>query len=227
MDVSERALWQADALPERYRAPIRQVLEDCLRYQSWEVSHARLMRGAAHVPQPRGQTMALRKTALRMIHRRGLFDYLRAEEVRGAARERLFEVFYGPMDFSGAVLSEHRQYLLAASSGYCSEVLVDTIHDHEGARLIERYEDLYRDYFETFGRFIAAEAAGDHALVSVLRPLMLSQRASTDRLRGEILTSTRARRFEDTHDESAWRAHPGSRGRVATDRISVRWHGAA
>jgi hypothetical protein len=227
MDVSERALWRTDSLPDYYRVPICQVLDDGTRYRRWEVSHARLMQQAARARQLLEQTTALRKTAIRMIHRRGLFDYLRAHDVRGAARERLFEVFYGPMDFSGAVLCEHRQYLLAASSGYCSEVLVDALHDREGARLIERYEDLYHDYFEAFGRFIAAEVIGDRELVSVLRPLMLGQRASADRLRAQILCNTRERRFEDTHDESAWRAHPGSRGRGATDRISVRWHGAA
>lgn len=227
MDVSEHALWQVDALPEHYRAPIRQVLDDCLRYQSWEVNHARLMHEAAHAPQPLGQTMALRKTAIRMIHRRGLFGYLRANDVRGAPRKRLFEAFYGPMDFSGAVLREHRQYLLAASSGYCSEVLVDSVHDSQGARLIERYEDMYREYFETFCRFIAAEVADDRVLLSVLRPLMLSQRASTDRLRGQILSSTRERRFADTHDERARRGHWNSRTGVASHRMLVSRYGTA
>jgi hypothetical protein len=109
MDESERALWRADRLPDCYRLPIRQVLYDCARYHCWEVNHARLMRHAARAQQPIGQAFSLRETTMRMIHRRGLFDYLRTHDVRGAARERLFEVFYGPMDFHAAVLCEHRQ----------------------------------------------------------------------------------------------------------------------
>jgi len=227
MDVSERALWRTDSLPDYYRVPICQVLDDGTRYRRWEVSHARLMQQAARARQLLEQSMALRATAIRMIHRRGLFDYLRAHDVRGAARERLFEVFYGPMDFSGAVLCEHRQFLLAASSGYCSEVLVDALHDSQGARMIDHYEDMYRNYFEAFGRFITAEVTGDRELVSVLRPLMLSQRASTDRLRAQILTSTRERRFEDTHDERARRGHWNSRTGLAWHPMPVGRYSAA
>ncbi|HZF16613.1 MAG TPA: hypothetical protein VE046_11780 [Steroidobacteraceae bacterium] len=195
MDESEQALWRADCLPDYYRLPIRQVLDDCVRYRSWEVSHARLMRQAAHAAQPIGQAFALRETTVHMIHRRGLFDYLRTHDVRGAARERLFEVFYGPMDFRAAVLCEHRQYLLAASSGYCGEVLVDSIHDSRGLGMLDRYEEVYRDYFEVFGRFVTAEVTGEHDLVAVLRPAMLKQRAATDRLRAQILTQGHVKQF--------------------------------
>jgi hypothetical protein len=198
MDESERALWQADSLPEYYRVPIRQVLNDCTRYHCWEVSHARLMHHAARAERPVGQAFSLRETTVRMIHRRGLFDYLRSHVVRGAARERLFEVFYGPMDFRGAVIAEHRQYLFAASSGYCGEVLVGSIHDSHGARMLERYEDLYRDYFEVFGRFVTAEVTGDRELISILRPEMLRQRSITNRLRAQILASAHHRQFAGT-----------------------------
>lgn len=195
MDESERALWRADCLPEYYRLPLRQVLHDCARYYSWEVSHARLMRRVARASQPIDQAFSLREATVRMIHRRGLFDYLRTHNVRGAARERLFEVFYGPMDFGEAVLCEHRQYLLAASSGYCGEVLVEAIHDRHGLGLLERYEEFYRDYFEVFGRFVTADVTGDRDLVPVLRSAMLKQRMATDRLRAQILTHGGAGQF--------------------------------
>jgi ABC-type microcin C transport system permease subunit YejB len=188
MDESEQALWRADCLPDYYRLPLRQVLHDCTRYHSWEVSHARLMRQVARAGQPIGQAFSLREATVRMIHRRGLFDYLRTHKVRGAARKRLFEVFYGPMDFREAVLCEHRQYVLAASSGYCGEVLVESIHDNHGLGLLNRYEEVYRDYFEVFGRFVTAEVTGERDLVSVLRPAMLQLRVATNRLRAQILT---------------------------------------
>jgi hypothetical protein len=195
MDESEQALWRADCLPDYYRLPIRQVLDDCSRYRSWEMAHARLMRQAARASEPLDQAFSLRETTVHMIHRRGLFDYLRTHDVRGVARARLFEVFYGPMDFRGAVLCEHRQYLLAASSGYCGEVLVDAIHDRHGLAMLDRYEELYRDYFEVFGRFVTAEVTGEHDLVSVLRPAMLKQRVATDRLRARILAQSQEAGF--------------------------------
>ncbi len=195
MDESERALWRADCLPDYYRLPIRQVLHDCARYHSWEVSHARLMRHVAREGQPIGQAFSLREATVRMIHRRGLFDYLRTHNVRGAARERLFEVFYGPMDFSEAVLCEHRQYLLAASSGYCGEMLVEAIHDSHGLGLLDRYEEVYRDYFEVFGRFVTADVTGERDLVPVLRSAMLKQRMASDRLRAQMLTHGHARQL--------------------------------
>lgn len=193
MDESEQALWRADLLPDYYRVPIRHVLNDGVRYHSWEVSHAKLMRNAATAREPRTQAFSLRETTLRMIHRRGLFDYLRTHKLTGAARERLFEIFYGPMDFRGAVLYEHRQYVLAASSGYCGEVLIEAVDDTRGLEMLDRYEELYRDYFEVFGRFVTAEVTGDQSLVSVLRPAMLYQRAVTDRLRLQILEYSRER----------------------------------
>jgi hypothetical protein len=193
MDESEQALWRADYLPDYYRVPICQVLYDCSSYHSWEVSHARLMRQVAGAGEPLGQAFSLRQTTLRMIHRRGLFDYLRTHHVRGRARERLIEIFYGPMDFRAAVLCEHRHYVMAASSGYCGEVLVDSIHDRHGLSLLERYEELYGDYFEVFARFVTSEVTGDRDLVSVLRPAMLRQRMLADRLRVQILSKVHER----------------------------------
>jgi hypothetical protein len=74
-------------------------------------------------------------------------------------------------------------------------VLVESIHDSNGRRLLERYEEVYRDYFEVFGRFVTAEVTGERDLVSVLRPAMLKQRVATDRLRAQILTHSDARQF--------------------------------
>ena len=195
MTESERALWRTDALPDYYRDPVCQLLDDGRRYHYWETSHARLMRDIAHAARPVGQVLALRATSLRLIHRRGLFDYLRAHEVGAAVRARLFQVFYGPVDFHEAVLKEHRHYLLAASSGYCTEVLVAAVQDSDGLRLIERYEGMYRDYFEVFGHFITAELTDESAIACALRPIMLRRRTDVERLRGDILTAPPPRPF--------------------------------
>ena len=193
MTESERALWRTDSHPDYYRGPICQLLDDGRRYQHWEASHSLLMRHVADAARPLPQALALRATAVRLVHRRGLFDYARAHQVRGVVRERLFAAFYGAVDYRAAVLREHRQYVLAASSGYCSEVLVGSMEDTHSLRLIERYERMYRDYFEVYGRFISAEATGDHELAMALKSIMLKQRAAVDGLRGAMLAPVRER----------------------------------
>jgi hypothetical protein len=191
MTESERALWRTDSLPAYYRSPVCQLLDDGRQYHLWEVSHARLMQQVARGAHPVGQALALRATSLSLIHRRGLFDYLRNHGVHGKVREGLFEAFYGPIDYRAAVLTEHRQFVLAASSGYCSDVLVGSIHDGEGARLIERYARLYRDYFEVFGFFVTAEMNDEPDVARALKPIMLRRRTDVARLRGTILTPPR------------------------------------
>jgi hypothetical protein len=205
MTESERALWRTDSLPDYYRSPVCQLLDDGRQYHSWEVSHARLMQQVAHGAQPTGQALALRATSLTLIHRRGLFDYLRNHGVHGKVRERLFEAFYGPIDYRAAVLTEHRQFVLAASSGYCSDVLVGSIHDGEGARLIARYARLYRDYFEVFGFFVTAEMNDEPDVARALKPIMLRRRTDVARLRGTILAPPRPRLFGKrwSHDLAA------------------------
>ncbi len=191
MTESERALWRTDSLPDYYRSPVCQLLDDGRHYHVWEASHARLMQQVVHAAQPVRQALALRATSLRLIHRRGLFDYLGTHVVRGTVRERLFEVFYGPVDFRAALLTEHRHFVRAASSAYCADVLGASIDDGEGARLIERYALLYRIYFEAFGLFVTAELTDDLDLAGVLKPIMLRRRTDVDRLRVDILTPRR------------------------------------
>lgn len=187
MNESERALCRSDSLPAYYRHPVTQLLDDVQRYQCWETEHARLMRYIAQSVWLQRQARALRETGLKLIHRRGFFDYLRRKAVRGEMRTRLFQIFYGPTDFRRAVLNEHRHFMIAASSAWCTEVLFDSLHDDDGRRRISRYEQLYGAYFELFGEFVAAELNDEMDLATALRPIMLRRRTDLARLRGEIL----------------------------------------
>jgi hypothetical protein len=188
MSESEKALWQTEAQPEYYRVPVSRLLDNQGQYRMWEASHARHMRNVADYRRQSQQAMALRKIAMQFIHRRGLFDYLRTFRVRGAQRQQLFRVFYGLTDFHDAALLEHRQYVLAASSGYCIEVLVDRINDSNGFKLLERYQWLYSQYFEIFSQYVRADFNADTTLADALRPTMLEYRAHTNLIRRQILS---------------------------------------
>jgi hypothetical protein len=196
MTQSERALWRTDSQPEYYRSPVGQLLDDGEQYRVWENKHSLLMRHVADCVRTTQQTLALRKVAVKMIHRRGLIDYIKLFSVRGRTRENLFQAFYGPMDFREAVILEHRQYILAASSGYCVEVLVDAVKDPNGFQMLERYQQLYRDYYGIYAQFLRAEQDDDRELMAAMRPTMLEYRAYLDRLRATILSQAPRRRQE-------------------------------
>ena len=189
MDESERSLWRTDAQPDYYRAPVFHVLDDGRRYRRWEMVHARLMRRVADAWRRAQQILVLRRTAVQLIHRRALVDYVRTSGVRGVMRDELIGLFYGPTDAREALLREHRQYVVAAASGYCTEVLVDAVQDAGGSRMLARYQDLYCEYFGLFGQFIAATIAGDIDAVAILRPTMLEYRVRASLLRQLVLSA--------------------------------------
>lgn len=187
MTESERALWRTDSQPEYYRVPVSRLLDDGRQYSLWESSHARRMREVADCPRQTQQAMALRRMAVRLVHRRGLVDYLRNHQIVGSHRQQLFQMFYGRTDYREAVITEHRQYVVAASSGYCAEVLVDAVHDANGFKLLERYQNLYTQYFQIFSQYCRSEYAGDLELAAALKPTMLEHRSYANLVRRQIL----------------------------------------
>ena len=187
MTESERALWTTDTQPEYYRVPVSRLLDDGRQYGLWEATHARQMRQIADCSRQVAQAMELRKLAMQLVHRRGMVDYLRDFKIVGEHRGQLFRMFYGPTDLNEAVLTEHRQYVMAASSGYCAEVLVDAVNDANGFKLIERYQSLYTLYFQIFSQYSRAEFIGDVELAAALKPTMLEHRSYANLVRRHIL----------------------------------------
>jgi len=187
MTESERALWKTDSQPDYYRGPVSRLLDDGRQYRQWEATHSRQMRAIAACSRQTGQAMELRKLALQLIHRRGMVDYLRAFNIVGEHRKQLFHMFYGRTDYHEAVITEHRHYVVAASSGYCAEVLVDSVNDANGFKLIERYQTLYAQYFQIFSQCSRAEFIGEEELAAALKPTMLEHRSYANLVRRQIL----------------------------------------
>ncbi|MBS0611616.1 MAG: hypothetical protein JSS24_00405 [Proteobacteria bacterium] len=187
MTASERALWSTDAHPDYYRVPVSRLLDDGRQYQMWEASYARQMREVAHCNAQVAQAMELRKIALRLIHRRGLVDYLRSWKITGDHRVQLFNMFYGCTDYREAVITEHRHYVMAASSGLCTEVLVDAVNDSNGFKLLARYQQLYAQYFQMFSEYSRVEYRGEVELAAALKPTMLEHRSYANLVRRQIL----------------------------------------
>lgn len=167
-DRIESAL-QSDDSHEQWLA--QRVLENPSAWNQWESEHAGLMRLVAVSGFPRTQVAILKKATLRLVERKALFEYLRAQSVRGDMRQKIFAYFHPARSYVNAVVGEHAVYLRKACSFLCtSHVGIELVHDEGFLDPMQRYEALYREYFQFFcDTHFADESSG---LESSLLPLL-------------------------------------------------------
>lgn len=120
-------------------------------FTRWEAHHDYLMRAVSSHGQLPRQMVALRATALSLVHRRALFEYLRQRQIAGAKRKKLLAVFYGCADYTNAVLIEHGNYVRSSSSYLCTQHLAEHLmHDPALDEPLALYEEWYAEYFHAF-----------------------------------------------------------------------------
>ena len=186
MDESELALSDAANGARRREARIaRQVLSDSKIYRIWESRHADLILDVAEHTRRSPQVFAMRDIEVRLLHRRALIRHIRKHRIVGVEREKLFSLFYGPRALSDAILTEHRQYMLAVSSRVSTDHLIDVMRDSMSWALLNHYEDIYSRYFELYCFIVNCE---DEATVNAIKPMMLEMRRSALRLIKQIHT---------------------------------------
>src|ERR1700678_2322454 len=126
-DRIERALNSED---DKEHLVARRISENARTWELWENEHSGLMRQVAEYGALRTQAAALRQTALRLIHGKALFEYLRRNGIRGAERARILNYFYPTRGFQYAIISEHGGYVRKACSYLCtSHVGTGVVHD--------------------------------------------------------------------------------------------------
>jgi hypothetical protein len=165
------------------------VLEARDVYRRWESEHAVLMRTIADEARMPRQVVALRSTALALVHRRALFEYIRERHITGARRLRLFKLFYGNRDYCNALLTEHGNYIRSSSSLVCTQHLAEHLmHDAAFDEPLQLYEEWYREYFRAYCDTELALTERDKdelAPLAALRPLLKHRLAEA---RGAILS---------------------------------------
>jgi len=120
-------------------------------FTRWEAHHNYLMRAVSSHGRLPQQMVALRATALSLVHRKALFEYLRQRQITGAKRKKLLAVFYGCADYSNAVLVEHANYVRSSSSYLCTQHLAEHLmHDPALDEPLALYEEWYAEYFHAF-----------------------------------------------------------------------------
>jgi hypothetical protein len=127
------------------------LAENSTTWQRWESEHSSLMHQVADSRVVWTQTVTLRQTALRLIHGKALFDYLRRREVRGSERARLLNHFYPARGYQYALIAEHGSYVRKACSYLCAtHVGTDLVHDPAFLDPMQHYESLYAEYFDLY-----------------------------------------------------------------------------
>jgi hypothetical protein len=146
------------------------LLENPRDYRLWETEHATLMRRIAAERLPSVQKVQLLDISLVLIHRKALFEYLREQQVRGIARERIMAHFFSHRDYASAVVAEHGRYVRSAASYLCSSyvgsnVMFDTLFEDP----LGEYEELYASYFRTYCNTMLAS---DNTIAKSMLPVL-------------------------------------------------------
>src|ERR1700761_6527465 len=141
-------------------------------WNAWELEHSGLMRQVADFVVLRNQAVALRHAALRLIHGKALFEYLKTHKVRGAARAKLMAHFHRTLMYEHAVVAEHSIYVRKAASFICaSHVGTELVHDPAFLDPMTQYETLFTEYFELYCSTLlpGVEVDAEPALMPLLK----------------------------------------------------------
>ena len=193
-DRIESALRSDD---DKERQVAYRLSENSVTWQRWESEHSSLMHQVADYGVLRTQAAALRHTALRLIHGKALFDYLRRKEVRGGERARLLNHFYPARGYQHALIAEHGIYVRKACSYLCAtHVGTGLVHDPTFLDPMQQYENLYAEYFDLYCATLfpgnGVESASEKSLLPLLkhqlnewRWIVLNPRDSAPRVKRE------------------------------------------
>jgi hypothetical protein len=154
----------------------QRILSTPATWSSWELNHSSLMRQVADFSSVRNQAAALRHMALRLVHGKALFEYLRKHQVRGAQRRHILAHFYPARGYEEALVTEHAIYLRKACSLMCAaHVGTDLIFDDTFIDPIQHYEALYAQYFDLYCSTLPSRRTDEPASQLSLLPLLKHQ----------------------------------------------------
>jgi len=153
------------------------LLETTRSFHSWALEHSGLMRQVAEQGKLQTQALALRHAALRLIHGKALFEYLRTNQVRGEERVKILAYFHPTRLYEYAVVQEHGSYLRKAGSFLCASHLgADLVSAPVFLDPMQHYEGLYREYFSYYcSTLFPGDERIESASVRSLLPLLKHQ----------------------------------------------------
>ena len=209
---------KGDVIPKRVCG---QLIADPIKYDLWRFKHSNSMLGVAERKKRDLQIVALRAVHLEQIHRTSLVRYLRKHGITGEARDMTLREFYGVMDSRRAAVTEHKIYLMSASSQLCAYDLLKMVGDQGGLALLQDYQGTYGQYF---GMFCDRSRATRNQTAYILNSFIDDAKAEAEAIRqrllgGDLLPATpvavkqslAARRLPVSHQGmGGWRAREDS-----------------
>jgi hypothetical protein len=158
-------------------------------YRRWESEHSQLMRRVSCHTYLNRQVVALRSTALTLLHRKSVFEYLQDRQLTSSQRHRLMAVFHSLKDYSASLIAEHGNYVRGASSYWCSHHLARRLmKDDVFAEPLLLYQERYTDYFRVFCDVELANTEAEKQAVEPMRLLQPLLKLQLAEARSEILT---------------------------------------
>lgn len=190
MDESELCV----AETAKFGSPVQMLVAGRLlahpeAYRRWESEHALLMRQISGHNYLNRQVIALRSTALTLMHRKSIFEYLQERRLRKSQRQRLMSLFHSFRDYTSSIIAEHGNYLRGASSYWCSHHLARRLmKDAAFAEPLHLYQERYTDFFRVFCDVALAQTEEEKRVVEPLRMLQPLLKLQLAEARREILT---------------------------------------
>jgi hypothetical protein len=158
-------------------------------YRQWESEHSQLMRRVSSHRYLNRQVVALRSTALMLLHRKAVFEYLQERRLTRAQRYRLMALFHSMREYTASLIAEHGNYLRGASSYWCSHHLARRLmKDSAFAEPLHLYQERYTDYFRIFCDVELADTEEEKQAVEPMRLLQPLLKLQLSEARREILT---------------------------------------
>jgi hypothetical protein len=184
-------------------------------YRRWEAEHSQLMRRVADHRYLNRQVVALRSTALALMHRKAVFEYLQERQLTRTQRHKLMAMFHSLKDYSASLIAEHGNYLRGASSYWCSHHLARRLmKDGAFAEPLLLYQERYTDYFRVHCDVELAETGHEKQAVEPMRMLQPLLKLQLTEARREILSM--AYRPEKVWREVEIRKPTGDTARLRT-----------
>ena len=158
-------------------------------YRRWESEHFQLMRRVSEHRYLDRQVVALRSTALTLLHRKAVFEYLQERELTRQQRHKLMAMFHSLKDYAASLIAEHGNYVRGASSYWCSHHLARRLmKDSAFAEPLLLYQERYTDFFRVHCDVELAESQSEKQAVASMRLLQPLLKKQLTEARQEILS---------------------------------------
>ena len=179
MDESERTVHAAAARGEGAAQRVcKQLVSHEVRYRFWLNRHEQPMTHVAEAKYRDEQILVLRKAAVEQVHKTALVRYLNDYNITGEERRLTLAEFHSVVDPVQATITEHHNYLLSASTGYCAEALLEMVADKHGLDMIRKYREKYGQFFSLYCGHARAMRRGKQYLLTNMIPELRSEAAS-------------------------------------------------